>query len=33
MLRQETLEKMNGMKLIGMVESFETQLSSSEYAG
>ena len=32
MLRQETLEKMNGMKLIGMVESFETQLSSSEYA-
>jgi DNA replication protein DnaC len=32
MLRQETLEKMNGMKLFGMVESFETQLSSSEYA-
>ena len=32
MLRQETLEKMNAMKLFGMVESFETQLSSSEYA-
>jgi DNA replication protein DnaC len=32
MLRQETLEKMNAMKLIGMVESFETQLSSSKYA-
>jgi DNA replication protein DnaC len=32
MLRQETLEKMNTMKLFGMVESFETQLSSSEYA-
>ena len=32
MLRQETLEKMNAMKLFGMVESFEAQLSSSEYA-
>jgi len=32
MLRQETLEKMNTLKLFGMVESFETQLSSSEYA-
>ena len=32
MLRQETLEKMNAMKLFGMVESFETQMSSSEYA-
>ena len=32
MLRQETLEKMNAMKLFGMVESFETQLSSSDYA-
>ncbi len=32
MLRQETLEKMNAMKLFGMVESFETQLSSSKYA-
>jgi DNA replication protein DnaC len=32
MLRQETLEKMNAMKLFGMVESFETQLNSSEYA-
>lgn len=32
MLRQQTLEKMNAMKLFGMVESFETQLSSSEYA-
>ena len=31
MLRHETLEKMNAMKLFGMVSSFETQLSSSEY--
>ena len=32
MLRQETLEKMNTMKLYGMVGNFELQLSSSEYA-
>jgi DNA replication protein DnaC len=32
MLRQETIEKMNGLKLFGMVSSFETQLSSSEYS-
>src|SRR3990170_371669 len=32
MLRQETIQKMNGLKLFGMVSSFETQLSSSEYS-
>ncbi len=31
MLRHETTEKMNTMKLFGMVSSFEAQLSSSEY--
>jgi DNA replication protein DnaC len=31
MLRHETTEKMNTMKLFGMVSSFENQLSSSEY--
>ena len=29
MLRQETIEKMNAMKLFGLVSSFENQLSSS----
>lgn len=32
MLRQQTIEKMNAMKLYGLCESFEKQLSSSEYA-
>ncbi len=31
MLRHETIEKMNTMKLFGLVCSFENQLSSSEY--
>lgn len=31
MLRHETMEKMNAMKLFGMVSSFEAQLSSSDY--
>lgn len=31
MLTQETIEKMNAMKLFGLVAAFETQLSSSEY--
>jgi DNA replication protein DnaC len=31
MLTQETIEKMNAMKLFGMVASFDTQLSSNEY--
>jgi DNA replication protein DnaC len=32
MLRQQTIEKMNAMKLFGLCEAFEQQLSSSEYA-
>ena len=32
MLTQQTLEKMNGMKLSAMAEGLEQQLSSSEYA-
>lgn len=32
MLRQQTIEKMNAMKLYGLCESFEKQLNSSEYA-
>ncbi|MFQ5931592.1 MAG: IS21-like element helper ATPase IstB [Nitrospiraceae bacterium] len=32
MLRQETVGKMNAMKLFGMVASFDNQVSSSEYA-
>ena len=31
MLTPETIEKMNAMKLFGLVSAFETQLSSSEY--
>ena len=31
MLTQETIEKMNAMKLVGLVAAFGTQLSSSEY--
>ena len=31
MLTQETIEKMNAMKLFGLVSAFDTQLSSSEY--
>ena len=31
MLTQETIEKMNAMKLFGLVAAFGTQLSSSEY--
>ena len=31
MLTQETIEKMNAMKLFGMVASFDSQLSSNEY--
>ena len=31
MLTQETIEKMNAMKLFGLVAAFDTQLSSSEY--
>jgi len=31
MLTPETIEKMNAMKLFGMVSAFENQLSSSEY--
>jgi DNA replication protein DnaC len=31
MLTQETIEKMNAMKLFGMVASLDTQLSSNEY--
>ncbi|MDX1428884.1 MAG: IS21-like element helper ATPase IstB [Rhodothermales bacterium] len=31
MLTQETIEKMNAMKLFGMVAAFDNQLSSSEY--
>lgn len=31
MLTQETVEKMNAMKLFGMVAAFNNQLSSSEY--
>lgn len=32
MLTQETLDKMNGMKMSAMVEAFQQQLASSEYA-
>ena len=32
MLTQQTLEKMNGMKLSGMAEAFEQQLGSGEHA-
>ena len=31
MLTQETLQKMNAMKLFGMVSALEHQLSSNEY--
>ena len=31
MLTQETIEKMNAVKLFGMVASFDSQLSSNEY--
>lgn len=31
MLTQETIEKMNAMKLFGMVAAFDSQLSSNEY--
>lgn len=31
MLTQQTIEKMNAMKLFGMVASFDSQLSSNEY--
>ena len=31
MLTPETIEKMNAMKLFGLVSAFENQLSSSEY--
>ena len=32
MLRHETLDKMNALKLFGMVFSLKEQLGSSEYA-
>ena len=32
MLTQQTLDKMNAMKLSGMAEAFEQQLGSSEHA-
>ena len=33
MLTPETIEKMNAMKLFGLVSAFETQLSSSGIQG
>ena len=32
MLRQQTLDKMNAMKLSGMAEAFRQQLGAGEYA-
>ena len=32
MLNEQTMEKLNGMKLAAMAEAFEHQLSSSEHA-
>ena len=32
MLNEQTMEKMNGMKLSAMAEAFEQQLSSGEHA-